>query len=207
MVKWILIHLPHLLPPAIAFAFLGRLAVWAADQPPQHFSDEQVEVWTREREARRASRRRPVRAGVARAGLWSLLPLGACFATGLWIYTLNIRDDRPSTAMIWLHVVSSALGLVVVTAKAGALGRARLRQGLSLERVTEAPASVLLLALGLPLLATGAWLVPYPSGSSTTDYVHLVISVWWTLLLQWHVYRYLGRALAVRRPPADGAAR
>jgi hypothetical protein len=53
-----------------------------------------------------------------------------------------------------------------------------------------------LLGLGVPLLVTGVVLLLRPSGASTTDYVHLIVSVWWTLLLQWHLWRYLGRALA-----------
>ena len=61
MLHWVLIHLPHLLPPVIAFAFLARLGVWAADQPPQHYSDEEVLEWRAMRDALHAERRRPVR--------------------------------------------------------------------------------------------------------------------------------------------------
>jgi hypothetical protein len=65
---WILVHLPHLLPPVLAFAFLIRLGLWAADQPPQHFDDEQVEIWKAERAALHAERKRPVSRRASRLG-------------------------------------------------------------------------------------------------------------------------------------------
>ena len=75
MVRWIAIHLPHIVPPLIAFAFLARMAVWAAAQPPSHYTDEQVEEWNRTRAARRRERNLPVRARTARLGLIAIGPL------------------------------------------------------------------------------------------------------------------------------------
>ena len=51
--RWVAVHLPHIVPPLIAFLFLARLAVWAAAQPPSHYSDEEIEEWNRVRAAER----------------------------------------------------------------------------------------------------------------------------------------------------------
>jgi hypothetical protein len=62
--RWLVIHLPHLLPPAMAFVFLARLGIWAADQPPQQLEDEEVERPRRpSRGAPRPRRARPRGAG------------------------------------------------------------------------------------------------------------------------------------------------
>ena len=36
-----------------------------------------------------------------------------------------------------------------------------------------------------------------PSGGdfSPVDYVHIITGVWWAVIVQWHLFRYLGRAL------------
>jgi hypothetical protein len=193
--RWVFIHLPHLLPPALGFIFLIKVGFWAADQPPQQLEDDEVEVWRAERERRKALHRRPVRRAVARLGVLALVPLFAAIVTGLFIYTWNIRDDRPSSALIWTHTAISVLALVLTTWKVLIMGRRRLRRDLSLSRPQSSLSSLVLLALGVPLVATGIWLLVRPSGSSTTDYVHLIVSVWWTLILQWHLWRYLSRAL------------
>jgi hypothetical protein len=193
--RWLLIHLPHLLPPALAFVFLARLGMWAADQPPQHYEDEEADAWRAERAERRALKRRPVRRRVAYAGVLSLLPLLLAIVTGLAIYTFNLRDDRPSPGLIWTHTGLSVLGLALVTWKVGVLGRRRLRRDLTLRRPQEGLSSIVLLAFGVPLLLTGGWLLVEPDGQSFLDYLHLISSVWWTLLLQWHLWRYLSRAM------------
>jgi hypothetical protein len=207
VLNWVIVHLPHLLPPVIAFAFLARLGLWAADQPPQHFSDEAVLEWRLERDALHAERRRPVRRSTARAGVLSLAPLVGAFGTGLAIYTFNLRNDRPSGALIWVHLVLSVLGLLVVTGKVLAIGPGRVRASLNVRKPQQAWSSVVLLVLGVPLAGTGALLVLDPSGHSTADYLHLIVSVWWTVLLQWHLWRYLGRAVsAMSRPAVAGPA-
>jgi len=193
--RWILVHLPHLLPPFLAFGFLARVGVWAADQPPQQYTDEEVAEWQKERAARQSDRRRPVLGRAARAGVLSLTPLVAAVLTGLFIYTFNLRNDRPSASLVWAHVAVSVVGLAIVTWKVVAIGARRIRSSISVRRPHEAIASLVMLALGVPLVATGVWLLAFPSGSSFAEYFHLVSSVWWTLLLQWHLWRYLGRAL------------
>ena len=88
-----------------------------ADQPPAEFSDAQIDEWRRVRVERaqrpaRAPRQRPARA-------CSSLPLLVmAVATGLWLYTIALRDDRPSALAIWLHVVvERARRSRIVTAK------------------------------------------------------------------------------------------
>jgi hypothetical protein len=136
-----------------------------------------------------------VRRRVAYAGVLSLLPLLLAIVTGLAIYTFNLRDDRPSAGLIWTHTALSVLGLALVTWKVGVLGRQRLRRDLTLRRPQEGLSSIVLLAFGVPLLLTGGWLLVEPDGQSFLDYLHLISSVWWTLLLQWHLWRYLSRAM------------
>ncbi len=77
-----------------------------------------------------------------------------------------------------------------------------------MQKPQRAISSLILLGLGVPLAATGAWLFVNPSGDSAVDYFHLIASAWWTILLQWHLWRYLGRAItaSVRRPQTDQAA-
>ena len=76
-----------------------------ADQPPAEFSDAQIDEWRRVRVERARARR--VRRVSARLGLLSLPFLILAVATGLWLYTIALRDDRPSALAIWLHVVVS----------------------------------------------------------------------------------------------------
>ena len=205
---WVLLHLPHLLPPLFGFVLLIKLGIWAADQPPQQYSDEEIEIWRRERAARRAEQLRPVRRGVARAGLLVLVASLATALTGLAIYTFNLRSDRPSALVIWTHSLVAVAAIAIASAKVVALGRRAILARTTFQRPHEALASVALLLLGIPLVASGGWLLIAPSGSSFVDYLHLVVSVWWTLLLQWHLWRYLGRALSasLRTPAPDRVA-
>lgn len=193
--RWVLVHLPHLLPPVLAFGFLARLGLWAADQPPQQYSDEEVAVWRADRAAARAERRRPVQRTPALIGLVVLGPLVACVVTGLFIYTFNLRDHRPSSALILTHTALSIAALLAIAVKIALIGWRTIRARLSLRRAHDAWSSLVLGALGLPLVATGAYLLARPDGDSFADYLHLIASVWWTLILQWHLYRYLVAAL------------
>jgi hypothetical protein len=195
VVIWLLIHLPHLLPPIVAFILLARLGSWAADQPPQQYSDDEVAEWRAERLARRAERNRPVLPSAARSGVIALVFLTAAFGTGLAIYTFNLRSNRPSAPLVWSHTILSLVGLAIVQYKVAKIGWRRLRNSLSWSQPQQAGSSLVLLVLGVPLLVTGVMLLVAPNGHSFTDYFHLIVSVWWTVLLQWHLWRYLGRAL------------
>jgi uncharacterized membrane protein YidH (DUF202 family) len=204
---WVLIHLPHLLPPLLAFGFLTRLGLWAADQPPQQLGDDEVIAWFEERDALRAERRRPVSRRASQLGLLALAPLLLAFGTGLAIYTFNLRGDRPSALHIYVHTGAAVLALLLVTVKVAGLGWKHIRREVDAQKPQRAISSLILLALGVPLAATGVWLLVQPDGDSAVDYFHLISSAWWTLLLQWHLWRYLGRAIstAVRRPQTDQA--
>jgi uncharacterized membrane protein len=193
MARFIVLHIPHIIPAVVAMWFLGRFALVMADQPPAEFSDAQIAEWRRVRVERARNRR--VRRVSARLGLLSLPALLAAVATGLWLYTIALRDDRPSSALIWLHVAVSAVALVMVTAKVLESGRARLARGLDPARFFTDGISLLLAALAAPLLVTGVVLVFAPGSDSATAYAHLVGSAWWMTLFGIHLMRYLGRSL------------
>jgi hypothetical protein len=191
--RFVVLHIPHIIPALVAMGFLGRFALVMADQPPAELTDAQVAEWRRIRVERARARR--VRAVTARVGLWSLPLLVAAAATGLWLYTVALRDDRPSSLAIWLHVAVSVAGLALVTAKIAESGRARLRRGLDPARFFTDGLSLVLAALGLPLLVTGVVLIAAPGSDSATAYAHLVASAWWMTLFGVHLMRYLGRSI------------
>lgn len=207
MAVWVLIHLPHLLPPLLAFGFLTRLGLWAANQPPQQYGDDEVIAWFEERDALRAERRRPVSRRASKLGLLALAPLLLTFGTGLAIYTFNLRGDRPSELHIYVHTGAAVLALLLVAVKVARLGWSHIRLEVSVQKPQRAISSLILLVLGVPLAVTGIWLLVQPAGDSVLDYFHLITSAWWTVLLQWHLWRYLGRAVsaAVRQPQPDPA--
>lgn len=197
MARWIAVHLPHLVPPIIALIFLARMAVWAAAQPPSHFTDEEVREWNRARADERLRRNRPVRRRTAVFGLVALGPLALSFLTGLAIYTLSLRSDPSPAWLIWSHVATGVFGLVVVSAKSAELGWRRILSRVQATRPQDAIASITMLLLGVPIALTGVLMLFRPSGGdfTTVDYLHVIIGVWWVLIMQWHLFRYLGRAL------------
>jgi hypothetical protein len=191
--RFIVLHIPHIVPVLVAFAFLGRLAVVVADQPPVHLDEAAVDDWRLARAERARARR--VRRSTSRIGMLSLLPLLAATATGLVLYSFALNDDRPSRLLTWSHAALSVAALALIAWKLADGGVERLRRGLDPRRALTEGASLVLAALGLPLLVTGAWLLAAPSDSSFSSNVHLVASVWWMLLLGAHLFRYLGRAI------------
>jgi hypothetical protein len=193
MATFILVHIPHIIPAIVAMGFLGRFAAVMADQPPAEFSDAQIAEWREVRVERARARR--VRATSARLGLISLPLLIMTVATGLWLYTVALRDDRPSATAIWLHVVCSALALALVTYKVAEQGRARQARGLDPARFLTDGLSLVLAALAVPLVVTGVVLLFAPGSSSASAYAHLIGSAWWMTLFGVHLMRYLGRAL------------
>lgn len=209
MARWIAVHLPHLVPPIIALIFLARMAVWAAAQPPSHFTDEEVREWNRARADERLRRNRPVRRRTAVFGLVALGPLALSFLTGLAIYTLSLRSDPSPAWLIWSHVATGVFGLVVVSAKSAELGWRRILSRVQATRPQDAIASITMLLLGVPIALTGVLMLFRPSGGdfTTVDYLHVIIGVWWVLIMQWHLFRYLGRALkAVGSEPESTSA-
>ena len=193
MATFIVLHIPHIIPAMVAMGFLGRFALLMADQPPAEFTDAQIAEWRRVRVERAQARR--VRRLSARLGLLSLPLLVMAVATGLWLYTIALRDERPSALAIWLHVVVSVLGLAIVTAKVLESGRVRLARGLDPARFFTDGLSLILAALAVPLLVTGAVLVISPGSESASAYAHLIGSAWWMTLFGVHLMRYLGRSI------------
>jgi len=191
--EFVLLHIPHIIPAFVAMGFLGRFAAVMADQPPAEFSDAQIDEWRRVRIERARAKR--VRRTSARLGLISLPLLIMAVATGLWLYTVALRNDRPSALAIWLHVATSAPALALVTYKVAESGRARLARGLDPARFLTDGISLILAALAVPLLATGVALLFFPGSDSATAYAHLVGSAWWMTLFGVHLMRYLGRSL------------
>lgn len=208
MARWIAVHLPHIVPPIIALVFLARMAVWAAAQPPSHFTDEEVEEWNRAREDERLRRSRPVRRRTALFGLVAIGPLALSFLTGLAIYTLSLRGDPSPPWLVWGHVATGVFGLVLVTAKSAELGWRRILSRVQATRPQDAIASITMLLLGVPIALTGVVMLFEPSGGAFTavDYLHVITGVWWVLIVQWHLFRYLGRALKATGSEAGSAA-
>ena len=165
-----------------------------ADQPPAEFSDAQIDEWRRVRIERARARR--VRLTSARLGLLSLPLLIMAVTTGLWLYTVALRDDRPSSLAIWLHVVTSALGLALVTYKVAESGRARLARGARSRALPDRrPLAAARGAGRAAARSPASSLLVFPGSSSATAYAHLVGSAWWMTLFGVHLMRYLGRSL------------
>jgi cation transport ATPase len=191
--RFIVLHIPHIVPVLVAFAFLGRLALVVADQPPVHLDEAAVNDWRIARTERARTRR--VRRSTSRIGLIALLPLLAATASGLVLYTFALDGHRPSALFSWSHALISLVALALVAWKLVDSGLERLRRGFEAHRLLTEGASLVLAALGVPLLATGAWLLAEPSDGSFASNVHLVASVWWVALFGMHLFRYLGRSL------------
>jgi hypothetical protein len=192
-VRFVILHIPHIIPVVIAFVFLARLGRIVAEQPPAELSEQELAQWRTAREERRYARR--VRGSTSRLGLWSLLPLGVAVGTGLWLYTEALRNEEPGTTLAWIHAVFSVAGLLLISLKLIDLGRARVARGLQPRRALTDGVSLVLAFVNLPLLATGIVLLVAPSTGSASAYGHLVASVWWSVLFGAHVVRYLGRSL------------
>ena len=64
-------------------------------------------------------------------GLVALGPIVLAFITGIWIYTLSLRDEPSPAWLIWSHSATSMVALVLVSAKSVELGwrRVLLPQG------------------------------------------------------------------------------
>ena len=191
--EFVLLHIPHIIPAFVAMGFLGRFAALMADQPPAEFSDAQIDEWRRVRVERAQARR--VRSVTARLGLLSLPFLVLAVATGLWLYTIALRDDRPSGLDIWLHVVTSSIALVLVTWKVAESGKLRLSRALDPARFLTDGISLILAGLAVPLAITGVVLIASPGSNSATAYAHLIGSAWWMTLFGVHLMRYLGRSV------------
>jgi hypothetical protein len=184
-------HWPHLI-----FVAAGAVAfLWTAYRPERP---------DRRRSLPAASERplpapASVRGAIARRGLLALGPLLGAAATGAILYGVNVGGGSPSGAAIWVHSGISALALLLVVYKVSDLGVARIRRALTRQRVPEL-VSIVLGALSVPLMITGAGLLLAPSTRSFMAYSHLVSSAWWTALMLWHLRRYIGPSLRAAVP-------
>jgi hypothetical protein len=145
-----------------------------------------------------------VRRSVARRGLLALGPLLATVATGAILYGLDVGGSPAPGAVIWIHAGISTLAALLVIYKVADIGWARLRRAFTRQRASEL-VSIVLVFLSVPLAVTGVALLLAPSTGSTMAYLHLISSAWWTVLMVWHLRRYLGaslRAAFSSRPPA-----
>jgi hypothetical protein len=193
-VQFVLLHIPHFLPAVVGLGFLARFGVYAMRLPPAHLSDEELAEWHRQKHAAQAPPR-PVAAATARLSTAALPLLIAGLVTGLLIYTVDLRGDRPSAAMAWTHTLTSTAGLVLVAFKLRALEPGRLREGTRRRNALTEGMSLLLLATSVPLFLSGLPLIWDSSSTSFVAHVHLVIAAVWMVVFQIHVFRYLGRAL------------
>ena len=192
MATFIVLHIPHIIPAIVAMGFLGRFAAVMADQPPAEFSDAQIAEWRRVR----IERARPA-ASAPRARAW------ACYrcrcSSWRWRPAVALHGRparRPPVGTRHLaarHLQRVALALV--TYKVAESGRNRLARGLDPARFLTDGLSLVLAALAVPLLVTGAVLIVAPGSSSATAYAHLIASTWWMTLFGVHIMRYLGRSL------------
>jgi hypothetical protein len=217
--RFVISHLPHLLPAVVAVAFLFRYGLGIAPEPPPDLAPDQLEEWRRAQAQRALDRR--VRRRTAQLGLVTLVPLAAAVGTGGYLYAVALADDRPSAALTWSHGVLSTIALALVTWKVAEGGIARLRRGLDPRRALGEGVSLLAAVLGAPLVVTGAVLLAQPSSGSWWAYLHLMATAWWAVLVGAHLARYLGRSVdaalrgaaapepasetqAPRRSPPDG---
>ena len=150
-VQFVLLHIPHLLPAVVGLGFLVRFGVYASRLPPAHLNDEELAEWHRQKEAARVPPR-PVAAATARLSTAALPLLVTGLVTGLLIYTVDLRNDRPSAAMSWTHTLTSTAGLVLVAFKLRALEPGRISAGLKLRNAFTEGVSLLVLASSVPLL-------------------------------------------------------
>lgn len=189
-----LLHIPHLLPAVVGLGFLVRFGIYASRLPPAHLNDEELAEWHRRKEAARVPPR-PVAAATARLSTAALPLLITGLVTGLLIYTVDLRDDRPSAAMSWTHTLTSTAGLILVVLKLRALEPGRIRAGLQARNAFGEGISLVLLGSSVPLLLSGLPLVWDPAHDSLVARTHLVVAGIWMVVFQIHVFRYLGRTL------------
>ena len=204
-VQFVLLHIPHFLPAVVGMGFLVRFGVYASRLPPSYLNDEELAEWHRKKEAGRVPPR-AVGAATARLSSAALPLLVTGLVTGLLIYTVDLRDDRPSAAMSWAHTLTSTAGLLLVLLKLRALEPGRIREGLRRQNALTEGISLFLLATSVPLLLSGLPLIWDPSHTSIVARAHLVVAAVWMVVFQIHVFRYFARALKATHvgPPQPG---
>jgi hypothetical protein len=201
-VKSVVRHLPHIIP-AVA-GFLVVVWLWVADARAKARGGGATDAAALPLSSPRpAAVRRlpgPVRLSAARRGVLLLGPILAAAATGAVIYGIDLGTGAPGRGLAWLHSGFGVLVFLLAGYKLADADPARLRTGWRIGRVLETGGSLALAVLLVPLLITGVVLLFAPSDASFSAYAHLVAAAWWTVLVLWHLWRYLARAVrSVRR--------
>jgi hypothetical protein len=214
----LLIHWPHVVPVLLGFG--GVVYLWVANrrwhagrrEPPRR----EVASGVRREAARRGAS--PAVAGesasgvrheAARRGALVLGPIFASIATGVAIYAVRLTAGHPGGWLVWGHVGVALLVCALAAYKLVDVEAARLRRVWRAGGALEVGGGVLLGVLLLPLLASGIVVLASPSGGSYWANLHLIASAWWTLLVGWHLARYLIRSMRALRahPPVSRARR
>jgi hypothetical protein len=216
----LLVHWPHIVPVLLAFG--GVVYLWAANrrwraegsQGREHGVNSAVQSdvaptsarMPREASIERVARRSqamptraPVRREAARRGVLVLGPILAAISTGAVIYGMDLASARPGGGLVWIHVGFSLLVCLLALYKLAEINQAQVRRMWRSGGVLEAVGSVLLAVLLIPLLLSGIVVLASPSSVSYPAYVHLIASAWWTLLVVWHLMRYLVRSARTMR--------
>jgi hypothetical protein len=126
-------------------------------------------------------------------------PILATVATGAVIYGIDLVSARPGRGLVWIHVGFSLLVCLLAVYKLAEVNPAQIRGAWRLGGMLETVGSVLLGALLIPLLLSGILVLVSPSSVSYSAYVHLSASAWWTLLVVWHLMRYMARSVHTMR--------
>ncbi len=199
-------HIPHAVPVVVIWGIMLRFWLQQRRLPP--LEDRAPTAEPAIPSAAVALPAAPVGRTVAMRGLLALGPVLGALGTGLVIYALNLGRGHAGATAVWTHVGISLLALLLVGYKLAEVGLARLRASFTGRRALRSGGSLVLLALWVPLLASGVALLFFPSEASFTAYAHLIASVWWTGLLLWHLRRYLARATrtVLARPQAGAGA-
>jgi hypothetical protein len=205
----LLVHWPHIAPVLLGFGTVIYLWVanrrWRAEQlrPSAGHGVERGAGSAGVGGLSVSAAQAPVRREAARRGALVLGPILAVIASGAGIYGVELAAEHPGDALVWVHVGFSLLVCLLAVYKLAGMDAAQMRRAWRRGRVLETAASTLLAALLLPLLLSGIVVLARPSGGSYIAYVHLIAGVWWTLLVAWHLRRYLARSLgALRISPA-----
>ena len=178
-------HWPHFGIVVVGvFAFL-----WAAYRPEQ---DPAASAPVADVESAPAPTN--VRRSTARRAMLALGPLLGTVATGALLYGLDVAGTSVPGAVIWVHAGISTLAGLLVGYKVADLGWARIGRAFRRARLHEL-VSIVLGLLGLPLAVSGVALLLDPSTGSFMAYLHLISSAWWTVLMVWHLRRYLRPSL------------
>lgn len=199
-------HIPHIVIAVIMFLVAGWLWLENVRSPPEEDGEQAVVDWIADRQ--RYARRR-VRPAVAGLALLLLALIVAASATGAWLYTENLAKSPRSTLIIIAHCVAGFAVLAVFWRKHRRTGKSHLMSAVRHGRLLEAASSAVSLGLLVPLTLTGVLAIVFPKPSGISVNLHLLVAVWWVILIAVHLRQYLlasVRAWRARRALVPGIA-